>query len=128
MYVLEIMRFAHDGVEDKRRAGGVFEHVGYATEPNDRPYANGPTGAKRIREFRTKAAAAAAYDRLFVPTSRGVIKTNGDHSLVFHRLRRRQRAKTRKRKQSTRRLLIRLVIRILSRGDALGERGRSLKQ
>lgn len=77
MYVLEIMRFAHDGVEDKRRASGVFEHVGYVTEPNDRPYAHGPTGAKRIREFRTKAAAAAAYDRLFVPAGMRALNAHG---------------------------------------------------
>lgn len=57
-YVLEIIRYKRypSDIVD-----GIFEHVGYVTEPSDRD----PRGSKRVRKFRTKEAAGEAYDQVF---------------------------------------------------------------
>jgi hypothetical protein len=64
-YVLELLSYIED-LDARRRADGMYTHVGYATDVDPR------TGDARVLWFSTKTKAAAYYDRLFGSSMRAL--------------------------------------------------------
>ena len=64
-YVLELLSYIED-LDARRRADGMYTHVGYATDVDPR------TGDARVLRFSTKTKAAAYYDRLFGSSMRAL--------------------------------------------------------